>query len=136
MTLLFSQAASDPAWTTAIKVRAAHTTLDGFAVRFAGPIRWADGVELRPGRDRLDRQPRPRPGAVNVGLSLTHLDLQSPPCPTAPRRWRPPSLIRLATAFDGTIAGNTLKGGTTEFLGGPWTITTTPTSAPCPTPSR
>ena len=123
VTLQFSQAASDPAWSTAIKVRAGHITLDGFAVRFATPIRWADGVDYGPAvigsTDNLD----PSPGQLTVGLRLTNLDLRSPPVPDGSDPIEAPQLIRLASALDGTISGNTLKGGTTEVLGGPWTIT-------------
>src|SRR5207237_1596709 len=51
---------------------------------------------------------------------ITHLDRQSPPASTA---WEEaPRLIRLASASSGRVVGNTLKGGPTEFLGGPWQI--------------
>lgn len=123
VTLRFSQAASDPAWSTAIKIRAGHTSLDGFAVRFATPIRWADNVSYGPAvigsTDNLDTGPSP----LNAGLSLTHLDLESPPVLDGNAPIEAPRLIRMASALDGTISGNTLKGGTTEVLRGPWTIT-------------
>ena len=60
-TLLFAQAASEPPWTSAIKVHCGNTTLNGFAVRFAGPVRWNNEMSLGPGRDRHDRQSRPGP---------------------------------------------------------------------------
>src|SRR5262249_3004099 len=47
-TLLFSQAADDPTWTAAVKILAGNTTLDGFAVRFAGPIDWTSNISYGP----------------------------------------------------------------------------------------
>ncbi len=119
-TLLFSQAATSPTWTAAIKVLASHTMLDGFAVRFAGPVRWKDGISYGPAvvgaADNFD----PWSADPLIGLTFTHLDLQSPPASTS---WEEaPHLLRLVSAESGSILGNRLKGGTTEFLGGPWTI--------------
>jgi hypothetical protein len=119
-TLVFSQGASAPTWTAAIKVLAGHTTLDGFAVRFATPIRWTPGINYGPAvigtTDNFDGVPN----VPKTDLSFTNLDLQSPP---ASSPWEEaPRLIRLATAQSGRIAGNTLKGGVIEFLGGPWQI--------------
>jgi len=118
-TLVFAQGADAPAWTAAIKIHAGNTTLEGFAVRFAAPIRWSPAVQYGPAvigsTDNLDG-----PGFADpmAGLVLTRLDLLSPPAASA---WEEaPRLIRLATAADGIIAGNTLKGGTTEVTGGPW----------------
>ena len=118
-TLLFSQGSGDPAWTAAIKIHAGNTTLEGFAVRFAGPIRWSTTVDYGPAvigaTDNLDG-----PGFTDpmAGLVLTGLDLQSPPASSS---WEEaPRLMRLPTAASGIIEGNTLKGGTTEVTGGPW----------------
>ena len=47
-TLLFSQGPGDAPWTTAIKIHSGHTTLNGFAVRFTGPIRWDQEVSYGP----------------------------------------------------------------------------------------
>ena len=47
-TLLFNQAATAPTWTAAIKIRSGHTTLEGFAVRFTGPVRWTDNISYGP----------------------------------------------------------------------------------------
>ncbi|MDB5350390.1 MAG: hypothetical protein JWN86_1637 [Planctomycetota bacterium] len=120
VTLQFSQAASEPAWSTAIKIHAGHTTLDGFSVRFATPVRWADNVSYGPAvigtTDNLDSGHN----ALKVGLLLRNLDLQSPPVLSG--NVEAPRLIRLASGLDGRIEGNTLKGGATEFLNGPWTI--------------
>ncbi len=119
-TLLFSQPDSAPPWTAAIKIHASHTTLDGFAVRFAGPIRWQTSVDYGPAvigtTDNLDQ------GYTDpmVDLQLTRLDLQSPP--PATQNEEAPRLIRVTSATNGLIANNTLKGGTTEFLHGPWRI--------------
>lgn len=120
-TLLFTQPADAPTWTAAIKVLASHTTLDGFAVRFAGPVRWTAGVAYGPAvigaADNFDA-PTTDP---RLGLTFTHLDLQTPPPATA---WEEaPQLLRLANASSGAISGNRLKGGATEFFGGPWRVT-------------
>jgi len=120
-TLLFDQPAGDPGWTAAIKVRSSHTTLDGFAVRFAGPVRWAAGVSYGPAvvgtTDNLDA-PSPDP---LVALAFTHLDLQGPAPATA---WEEaPSLFRLVSAGSGRVQGNRMKGGLTEVVGGPWQVT-------------
>ncbi|MEJ7639059.1 MAG: hypothetical protein WKF75_14075 [Singulisphaera sp.] len=121
VTLLFSQAPDAPTWSTAIKIHSGHTTLDGFAVRFAGPIRWTDGVSYGAAvigtTDNFDTGVNP----LKVGIVLTRLDLESPPASGA---WEEaPRLIRLASAQTGRIADNILKGGTVEFLRGPWEIT-------------
>jgi hypothetical protein len=119
-TLVFTQSPSDPAWAAAIKIESGHTTLDGFSVRFAGPVRWDWTVDYGPAvigsTDNQDLN-HPDPKAA---LTLSHLDLQSPaPAST----WeQAPMLIRLATAHDGQIVNNTLKGGTTVVLNGPWLI--------------
>ncbi len=119
--LVFSQGATDPVWSTAIKVRSSHTTLNGFTVRFAGPIRWASNVSYGPAvigwSDNLD-PPSSDPG---VDLTFTNLDLQDPPAATS---WEEaPSLFRLVGASSGVVANNALKGGTTELTGGPWQVT-------------
>ena len=117
-TLLFSQAANAPTWTAAIKIMAGHTTLDGFAVRFAGPVRWTDGISYGPAvigtTDNFD----PNDNQPIEAITLTHLDLQSPPASTS---WEEaPRLIRLVSAQGGVVNTNTLKGGTIEFFNGPW----------------
>ena len=119
-TLLFSQPANAPTWTAAIKIMAGHTTLDGFAVRFAGPISWTANISYGPAvigtTDNFD----PNNGQPIEDVTLTHLDLQGPPAATS---WEEaPSLLRLVSAQSGVVSDNTLKGGTTEFLGGPWQV--------------
>ncbi|MGE3822428.1 MAG: hypothetical protein AB7I30_23685, partial [Isosphaeraceae bacterium] len=120
-TLLFSQKASDPAWTAAIKVHASHTTLDGFTVRFAGPVRWKQGISYGPAvvgtTDNFDAWT----GDPKLGLVFTRLDLQSP---TASSSWEEAtSLFRLVSAESGRIVDNRLKGGMAELKGGPWQVT-------------
>lgn len=120
-TLLFSQGPSAPAWTAAIKVRASHITLNGFAVRFAGPVRWADGISYGPAVIGSPDNTDPWTGDPMLDLTFTRLDLQSPPASTD---WEEaPRMFRLATAGSGTIANNLLKGGVTELQNGPWTVT-------------
>ena len=121
VTLLFSQAAGAAPWTAAIKIHAGNTTLDGFAVRFATTINWSTTVSYSPAViGTTDDQDGPGFTDPMAALTLTHLDLQSPPAATS---WeQAPSLLRLVSAAGGTVAGNTLKGGTTEVHGGPWTI--------------
>lgn len=115
-TLLFAQGASDPLWSTAISIGYGNTTLDGFAVRFAGPIRWALGTNIDPS---VIGTPNPRSPLVNI--RLTHLDLMSPP---AASDWeRATNLIWMTFATSGVISDNTLKGGVTEFNAGPWLVT-------------
>lgn len=118
--LLFTQGANDPPWSAAIKILKGHTTLDGFAVRFAGPVRWASGVNYGPAvigsTDNLDNVA----DDLKVAISLTRLDLEAPPVLTPLEE--APRLIRLATAQNGRIEGNILKGGMVEFLNGPWQI--------------
>lgn len=121
-TLLFVQPTNAAPWSAAIKINAGHTTLQGFAVRFAGPVNWASNVNYGPAvigtTDNLDSGPSlPKPA-----ITIQGLDLQSPPVP-AGSSVEAPRLLRLVTATSGTVTGNTLDGGTTEFIGGPWQIT-------------
>ncbi|CAN5912893.1 hypothetical protein BH23PLA1_BH23PLA1_23320 [soil metagenome] len=119
-TVVFSQPSDATAWTAAIKIHHGHTTLDGFAVRFAGPIRWNGAVSFGPAvigtTDSLDGNV----GGVKVGLAITNMDLEGPP-PTHPGE-QAVKLMRLVSADSGRIAGNVLKGGTTQFMRGPWEV--------------
>jgi hypothetical protein len=121
-TLIFTQPASAPAWTAAIKVHASHTTLDGFAVRFAGPVRWDDGVAYGPAVVGTTDDRDNRLNATKIDLAFTNLDIEAPPVPTSSSFVPAPSLFRLVTAESGRIESNTLKGGTIEVIGGPWRI--------------
>ncbi len=121
-TLLFSQGQAEPPWTAAIKIHRSHTTLQGFAIRFAGPIRWKEDVSYGPAvigaTDNLDKNPQD----PKVGLLLTGLDIEAPPS-ADPSKWsEDPRLIRMANATSGRIVGNVLKGGLIEVLSGPWEI--------------
>ena len=82
-TLLFAQVPGDPTWTAAIKINAGNTTLSGFAVRFAGPINWTSGDQLRAGSDRHDRQFRHRARPVAGGY---HADESRPRVTSAGQR--------------------------------------------------
>ncbi len=117
-TLQFRQPPTDPAWTSAIEIRASRVRLKGFALRIEGPIRWNEEVSYGPaliggpvqGNDRAS------------DLELDSLDLRSP-IPTS-KTW--PEAVRLARLFrivGGSIHDCTLQGGIIEFTGGPWTIT-------------
>ncbi len=120
-TLVFTQPASDSPWTAAIKIHSGNTTLDGFSIRFSGPVRWNQSVNYGPAvigtTDNLDPVGHNDPKA---NINLTHLNIQAPPAGSPGEE--APELMRLTTARGGTIDGCTLQGGTTEFLYGPWTI--------------
>jgi hypothetical protein len=121
--LRFAQPADAAPWTAAIKVHESNTTLDGFAVRFAGPVRWDRDVPYGPAVIGTTDERDNRFNALKVDLTFTRLDLEAPPA-ADPDGWEAaPGLIRLMTAESGRIAGNTLHGGTIEFDHGPWTIT-------------
>src|SRR5262249_45548637 len=119
-TLEFSQKPGDPTWSAAIKVHAGRTTLEGFAVRFATPIRWTPDTSFGPAvigstdnHDQGHHDPK-------VAVTIKNLDLESPP---ASGLWEEaPRLLRLATAATGKVEGGILKGGLSEFLNGPWEI--------------
>ncbi len=119
-TILFSQAANAPTWDTAITVRASHTTLNGFAVRFAGPVRWTANVSYGDAvigwNDNFDAWTAD-PG---IDLTFSNLDIQAPPAASS---WEvAPSAFRLVGAESGQVSTNRIKGGTTEMIGGPWQI--------------
>ncbi len=121
-TLLFDQAPTERPWSAAIKVHRSHTTLDGFAVRFAGPVRWNNEISWGPAvigmTDNLD----PAQDERRINLTFTHLDLEIPPV-VNPGGWvEAVRLMRLIRATSGVIAGNVLRGGTIEFFQGPWRV--------------
>ena len=120
--LLFTQGSSEPPWTTAIKIHCGNTTLEGFAVRFDGPVRWNNEVSWGPAvigmTDNLD------PGHADrkVNVAFRRLDLEIPPVEN-PGGWvEALRLMRLISARSGVIEGNTLRGGPIEFFEGPWQI--------------
>ena len=78
-TLMFSQGQAEPPWTAAIKIHRSHTTLQGFAIRFAGPIRWKEDVSYGPAvigaTDNLDKNPQD----PKVGLAHDRPRHRGPP---------------------------------------------------------
>jgi hypothetical protein len=121
--LEFSQPARSAPWVEAIGVRGGRVRLEGFAVRFSGPVRWRENISYGPavigGPSNLD----PAPGGRTVAeLIATKLDLESPP-PSGPGPWEESvNLMRLTGVLSGRIEGNSLRGGMIEFFGGPWSI--------------
>jgi hypothetical protein len=120
--LVFAQPADSAPWTAAIKVHASHTTLDGFAVRFGGPVRWDQGVSFGPAIIGTTDDRDNRLNVTKVGLTFTHLDVEAPPAASLTPHERAPGLFRLVTAESGRIEANRLRGGMIEFMGGPWQI--------------
>ncbi len=121
-TLVFAQDPDDPPWTTAIKVHGSRTTLEGFAVRFAGPVRWNGSVSYGPAvigmTDNLDTGPHD----PKIQVRFRNLDLEIPAAED-PTRWTEAlRLYRLVGASSGEIVGNRLRGGPIEFFHGPWQI--------------
>ncbi len=121
-TLLFGQAAGEAPWTTAVRVRSSNTTLHGFAVRFAGPIRWNNETFWGPAVIGMADQFDAGHDQPMVNVTITRLDLEIPPV-EKPEGWiEALRLMRLIRAKSGVIAGNRLRGGPIEFLDGPWAI--------------
>ena len=119
--LIFTQPASDPAWTAAIKINAGHTTLSGFAVRFTASVRWDWSVSYGPAvigttDDHDPGNVDPRAAIVLTGVSTCK------PLPPRPPGKNAPRLIRLITATSGRVGGNTLNGGTVVVANGPWML--------------
>lgn len=118
--LLFAQGVGDAPWTTAIKIHAGNTTLRGFGVRFAGPIRWRNEVSWSPAvigtTDNLDTVPN----LPKVNLTFEGLDLEGPQKSGKDAWEEAPKLMRLVNASNGRIVKNVLRGGLVELFGGPW----------------
>ncbi len=118
--LRFSQPAASPPWTTAIKIHAGGTTLEGFAIRFAGPIRWDRQVGWGPAiigatddRDHVPQDPK-------HGITLRTLDIEAPP---ASAEWEEsPQTARLVQAASGRVERCVIKAGTISTANGPWAI--------------
>lgn len=122
-TILFDQPTTSAPWTAAIKIHQGNTTLQGFAVRFAGPVKWDWTVPYDPAvigtTDPLDGNV----GGLKANLRFVGLDLQAPPVVTsATELQNAPQLLRLVTAENGQILNNKLSGGPTQIVGGPWTV--------------
>jgi hypothetical protein len=121
-TLLFAQDRSDPAWTTAIKVRCSNTTLNGFAVRFEGTVRWNNDVSYGPAIIGMTDNLEPGYDIRKVNVVFSRLDLEGPAVEN-PGGWVDAvRLMRLCHARSGAIAENVLRGGPIEFFDGPWQI--------------
>ena len=119
-TLRFTQVGG-PAWSSAIKIHSGGTSLEGFAVRFAGPIRWDKDVQFGPAvigsSDNRDSRPE---GEQRHQVNLNGLDLEAP---LASSDWEEAThLVRLRTVQDGRIEHCRLKGGTVNLGGGPWVV--------------
>ena len=120
-TLLFDQGSTEPPWSAAIKVRCGNSTLNGFAVRFAGPVRWNNENGRVPAvidTDNLD----PFYEKKKDHFTFTHLDLEIPPVAGRSGWVDAVHLMWLIRARNGVITGNVLRGGPIEFFDGPWRI--------------
>jgi hypothetical protein len=119
-TLMFKQPGDQSPWTSAIKIHASGTMLEGFAVRFDGEVRWDRQVSFGPTviGTTDDRDNVPSDG--KYGIKITRLDIQGPEVKSG---WEEAiHLIRVVSASSGRIERNTMKGGSVSFAGGPWTI--------------
>jgi hypothetical protein len=120
--LLFSQGAGEPPWPDAIKIHRSRTTLEGFTIRFAGPIRWKEDTPWGPaliGATEIYDNSHPDPRA---NLTFSKLDIETPPAAN-PASWvEAPRIMRLVNSRSGRIVGNTLRGGPIELLEGPWQV--------------
>jgi hypothetical protein len=122
-TIRFSQPADAAPWGSAILIHRGNTTLDGFSVRFDGPVRWDWSVPFNPSVIASTDTRTPGLGSVKVGLVLSNLDLEGPPASSAEGPWeRSIGLVNFVSAEDGRIVDNTLRGGTVRVHGGPWTL--------------
>jgi hypothetical protein len=121
-TLLFAQDHSDRPWTTAIKVRCSNTTLDGFAVRFEGTVRWNNDVSYGAAIVGMTDSLDPGYDEPKVNVVFRRLDLECPAVEN-PGGWvEAIRLLRLVHLRSGTIAENVFRGGPIEFFEGPWQI--------------
>jgi hypothetical protein len=121
-TLLFDQAPTEPPWSAAIKVHCGNTTLNGFAIRFAGPVRWKDEISWGPAVIGMTDNFDPPHDERKENLAFTRLDLEIPPVRNKSGWVDALRLIRLIRGKSGVIAGNVLRGGPIEFFEGPWRI--------------
>ncbi|WP_152053360.1 Ig-like domain-containing protein [Tautonia marina] len=122
-TLVFSQASDAPAWPSAITIHHGNTTLDGFAVRFDGPVRWDWSVPFEPAvilsTDARDKTT----GTAKVGLLLSNLDLQGPPVSALGDSLEYSALlVNLTSSENGRLLDNQLRGGSVRVFNGPWEI--------------
>ncbi|WP_165068489.1 right-handed parallel beta-helix repeat-containing protein [Paludisphaera rhizosphaerae] len=123
-TLVFSQPAGSPPWTTALKIHHGRTTLSGLSIRFEGPIRWDDKVGYGPAviGTSDDRDPDPIRHSRKWGIVLSKLDVEGPPS-TDPSKWVDSvGMFRFTHADGGRVEGCTLLGGSVQFFNGPWSF--------------
>lgn len=120
--LTFAQATGDAPWTTALKIHAGGTTLQGFAVRFAGPVRWRNEVSWGPAvigtTDNFDTVPN----TLKFHLTFDRLDVEGPPSSGKGAWEEAVKLMRLNHAVGGRVTNNVLRGGVIEVFGGPWRL--------------
>ena len=120
--VVFDQDPGDAPWTTAIKVRRSNCTLEGFAVRFEGRIRWNWGVSYGPAVIGMTDNSEPDYNDLKSNVVFRKLDLECPPADD-PSKWvEAIRLFRLVGASSGAIIGNRLRGGQIEFFHGPWQV--------------
>ncbi len=121
-TLVFAQDPNDAPWTTAVKLRRSNTTLEGFAVRFEGSVRWNWGVSYGPAVIGMTDNLEPGYNDSKSQVVFRNLDLEIPPA-DEPNKWNEAlRLYRLVGAASGAIVGNKLRGGPIEFFSGPWQV--------------
>ncbi len=121
-TLVFSQPADAKPWTAAIKVHKGRTTLEGFAIRFEGPIRWDRDVSYGPAAIGTSDDRDPNHSEKKWGLAFLKLDIEAPANPE-PGKWVDAlKAIRLANADGGRVEGCKILAGPVEFFSGPWTF--------------
>ena len=83
-TLLFRQDPGDRPWGTAIKLRRGNTTLEGFAVRFEGPVRWDPTVSYGPAVIGMTENTEAGYDELKNQVVFRNLDVEAPP-PRMPR---------------------------------------------------
>ncbi len=117
--LVFDQAPSERPWSAAIKIHSGNTTLNGFAVRFAGPVRWNPEISWGPAVIGMTDNFDPAGDEPKVNITITHLDIEIPPIERSGSWVEALRLMRLVHAKSGVIADNILRGGPIEFFEGP-----------------
>lgn len=127
-TVEFSQPSSAPAWQDAIELSASNITLEDFSIRFGTPVRWAlksfgESAVLKAvgGRHNSAGEPDPL-----VNLTVEKMDIALAPLAQVPEPGHEQpnaDLIRFGQATSGRIIGNTLRGGCSDVMHGPWEIT-------------
>lgn len=128
VTVEFSQPSSAPLWQDAIELGASNITLQGFSIRFATPVRWdlktfGESAVLKAVTGRRSASGELDP-LVNLTVEKMDIELAALAHVPEPGREQPNAdLIRFGQATSGKIIGNTLRGGCTDVMHGPWEIT-------------